>query len=68
MARSIDTTSLGMCVDVYLQNVFPLFKSQHFCAFWTKFPKKKSVKNVAWPKIIVLSKYAGIFYSKGAKV
>ena len=68
MARSIYTTSLGMCVDVYLQNVFPLFKSQHFCAFLTKFPKEKTVKDVAWPKIIFLSKYAGIFYIKVAKV
>lgn len=41
VARSIYTTSLGMCVDVYLQNVFPLFKSQHFCTFFTKFQRKR---------------------------
>lgn len=35
------TPSLGMCVDGYLQNVFSLFKSQHFCAFLAKLPREK---------------------------
>lgn len=59
---------LGMCVDVYLQNVFSLFKSQHFCAFLAKLPREKKSQNVDWPKVILLSKYAETFFIKGVQV
>lgn len=39
--------SLGMCVDVYLQNVFSLFKPQHFCVSEQNFQGEKNLKNVA---------------------